>query len=147
VGLDPRRLVLEVTESSVMADPDTARRVLARLVAMGATVAIDDFGTGYSSLAQLRRLPVQELKVDRSFISEMGRSPEVARIVRATVEMAHGLALRVVGEGVESATALDELRAMGCDLAQGHFLGEPVPAVELVRRLQAAPLSTVRSEP
>jgi EAL domain-containing protein (putative c-di-GMP-specific phosphodiesterase class I) len=136
-GVPARRLVLEVTESSVMADPETARRVLAEVVAMGVTVSIDDFGTGYSSLAQLQRLPVQELKVDRSFVQEMGRSPEVTLIVRATIEMAHSLGLRVVAEGVESAATAARLREMGCDLAQGNHFGEPVEAAELVRRLGA----------
>ncbi len=131
----PTRLVLEVTESSVMADPETARRVLAEVVAMGVTVSIDDFGTGYSSLAQLRRLPVQELKVDRSFVLEMERSPEVALIVRATIEMAHSLGLRVVAEGVETGGIAARLRDMGCDLAQGNYFGEPVEAAELLRRL------------
>jgi len=134
-GLQARHLVLEVTESSVMADPETARRVLAEVVAMGVTVSIDDFGTGYSSLAQLRRLPVQELKVDRSFVQEMGRSPEVALIVRATIELGHSLGLRVVAEGVESGGVAAQLREMGCDVGQGFYFGEPVEAAELVRRL------------
>ncbi len=133
--LQPRHLVLEVTESSVMADPETARRVLADVVGMGVTVSIDDFGTGYSSLAQLRRLPVQELKVDRSFVLELERSPEVALIVRATIEMAHSLGLRVVAEGVENGTVAAMLREMGCDLGQGNYFGEPVEAPELLRRL------------
>jgi diguanylate cyclase (GGDEF)-like protein len=135
VALKPRHLVLEVTESSVMADPETARRVLADVVRMGVTVSIDDFGTGYSSLAQLQRLPVQELKIDRSFVLEMERSPEVSLIVRATIEMAHSLGLRVVAEGVESGAVAERLRDMGCDLGQGNYFGEPMEAPELLRRL------------
>jgi diguanylate cyclase (GGDEF)-like protein len=137
-GVPARDLVLEVTESSVMADPEMARRVLAEVVAMGVTVSIDDFGTGYSSLAQLRRLPVQELKIDRSFVLEMARSEEAAPIVRATIEMAHSLGLRVVAEGVESGAVAARLREMGCDLAQGNYFGEPVEPAELLRRLGRA---------
>jgi diguanylate cyclase (GGDEF)-like protein len=137
-GVPARDLVLEVTESSVMADPEMARRVLAEVVAMGVTVSIDDFGTGYSSLAQLRRLPVQELKVDRSFVLEMARSEEAVPIVRATIEMAHSLGLRVVAEGVESGAVAARLREMGCDMAQGNYFGEPVEAAELLRRLGTA---------
>jgi EAL domain-containing protein (putative c-di-GMP-specific phosphodiesterase class I) len=136
--LQARHLVLEVTESSVMADAETARRVLNEVVAMGVTVSVDDFGTGYSSLAQLSRLPVQELKVDRSFVLELARSEQAAPIVRATIEMAHSLGLRVVAEGVESGAVAARLREMGCDLAQGNWFGEPVEAAELVRRLGAA---------
>ncbi|HET9765436.1 MAG TPA: EAL domain-containing protein [Thermoanaerobaculia bacterium] len=143
-GVRPRDHVLEVTESSVMADPEMARRVLAEVVATGVTVSIDDFGTGYSSLAQLRRLPVQELKVDRSFVLEMARSEEAVPIVRATIEMAHSLGLRVVAEGVESGAVAARLREMGCDLAQGHYFGEPVEAAELLRRL-GTPRGVLRS--
>jgi diguanylate cyclase (GGDEF)-like protein len=134
-GLGAGRLVLEVTESAVMDDPETARRVLDELAALGVTISIDDFGTGYSSLAQLKRLPVHELKVDRSFVLELERAPDVARIVRATVEMGHALGLRVVAEGVETRAALERLREMGCDLAQGNLLGEPMTGEELARRL------------
>jgi EAL domain-containing protein (putative c-di-GMP-specific phosphodiesterase class I) len=137
-ALPPRRLVLEVTESSVMADAETARRVLAEVVAMGVTTSIDDFGTGYSSLAQLRGLPVQEIKIDRSFVQEMARSPEVALIVRSTIDMGHSLGLRVVAEGVETAAVATRLRELGCDVAQGYWFGEPVDSVELRRRLHAA---------
>jgi diguanylate cyclase (GGDEF)-like protein len=133
--LQARHLVLEVTESSVMADAEMARRVLDEVVAMGVTVSVDDFGTGYSSLAQLSRLPVQELKVDRSFVLELARSEQAAPIVRATIEMAHSLGLRVVAEGVETGAVAARLREMGCDLAQGNWFGEPVEAAELVRRL------------
>ncbi len=133
--LQARHLVLEVTESSVMADAEMARRVLDEVVAMGVTVSVDDFGTGYSSLAQLSRLPVQELKVDRSFVLELARSEQAAPIVRATIEMAHSLGLRVVAEGVENGAVAARLREMGCDLAQGNWFGEPVEAAELVRRL------------
>jgi EAL domain-containing protein (putative c-di-GMP-specific phosphodiesterase class I) len=133
----PGRLVLEVTESAVMADVEVARRVLTEVAALGVVVSVDDFGTGYSSLAQLRRLPVHELKVDRSFVRDLDRFPDLARIVRATVEMGHALGLRVVAEGVEGEAALTALRDMGCDLAQGMHLGAPMGAAELVRLLRA----------
>jgi diguanylate cyclase (GGDEF)-like protein len=132
VGFPPQRLVLEITETGVMADPASARRVLDELTAMGVRISIDDFGTGFSSLAQLQRLPVRELKVDRSFIAEMARSSEVWQIVRSTIDLGHGLGLRVVAEGVESRETLEELRGLGCDVAQGFFVSAPLRAPELV---------------
>jgi len=141
-GVAGDRLVLEITESSVMAEPETARRLLDELTAMGITISIDDFGTGYSSLAQLKRLPVQELKIDRSFVAEMNRSPDGLQIVRSTVELGHNLGLRVVAEGVESAAAFAALRDMGCDLAQGFYISPPLDArafADWMRRRSAAP--------
>jgi EAL domain-containing protein (putative c-di-GMP-specific phosphodiesterase class I) len=135
-GFPPERLVLEITESSVMADPVAARRQLDEVTAMGVRVSIDDFGTGYSSLAQLKRLPVREIKVDRSFVSEMLQSPDVRQIVRSTIDLGHNLGLRVVGEGVESGETLAALRELGCDLAQGHQVSPPLAAPELVRWLK-----------
>ncbi|MEO8505091.1 MAG: EAL domain-containing protein [Acidobacteriota bacterium] len=131
-------LVLEVTESGVMAEPETARRLLDELNAMGVAISIDDFGTGYSSLSQLKRLPVQELKVDKSFVLEMERSADVRQIVRSTIEMAHSLGLRVVAEGVESVEALESLRGMGCDIVQGYYLSEPIAVAEATSWLRAA---------
>ena len=137
VGVSADRLVLEVTESSVMADPVTARGILEELSSMGVTLSIDDFGTGYSSLAQLQRLPVQELKVDRAFVLDMARSEEAFLIVRSTVDLGHGLGLRIVGEGVETAETLELLRKIGCDMAQGYHVGMPLDPGALVRRLTA----------
>ena len=134
-GFPPERLVLEITESSVMADPAMARRQLDEITAMGVRVSVDDFGTGYSSLAQLKRLPVRELKVDRSFVVEMLQSPDVRQIVRSTIDLGHNLGLKVVGEGVESSEALSALKALGCDLAQGHFVSAPLGGPDLVRWL------------
>jgi diguanylate cyclase (GGDEF)-like protein len=128
-------LTLEVTESLVMADPDRAAAVLGRLRRLGVRVSVDDFGTGYSSFAQLRRLPVDQLKVDRSFVSRMGTDPSDAVIVRATVELAHNLGLRAVAEGVEEEMTWTWLRAMGCDDAQGYLVSRPLPADELTRWL------------
>jgi diguanylate cyclase len=133
--------VLEITESSVMADPEAARRQLDEITAMGVRVSIDDFGTGYSSLAQLKRLPVREIKVDRSFVVEMLQSSDVRQIVRSTIELGHNLGLTVVGEGVESGEALAALRALGCDLAQGFFVSAPLSGPDLVRWLAARELA------
>ena len=134
-SLSAGSLVLEVTEGSVMADPGTARGILDELASMGATISIDDFGTGYSSLTQLQRLPVHELKVDRSFVKEMTRSDQAHLIVRSTVELGHSLGLRVVAEGVETREDLALLRELGCDLAQGYFIGEPQSPDALAREL------------
>jgi diguanylate cyclase len=124
-------LVLEVTESAVMADPARALDVLGRLHAMGVRLALDDFGTGYSSMAYLKALPVDELKVDRSFVGEMVTSPSDTMIVRSTIDLGHNLGLRVVAEGVETQDAWQTLEALGCDTAQGYYLGRPMPAADL----------------
>ncbi len=126
-GLDPKRLTLEITESAIMVDPARARDVVERLSALGVRLAIDDFGTGYSSLAYLKRLRVDELKIDKSFVRQMDEDHNDAVIVRSTVELAHNLGLEVVAEGVENETHLRLLRALGCDVGQGHFLGRPMP--------------------
>jgi EAL domain-containing protein (putative c-di-GMP-specific phosphodiesterase class I) len=131
-GVSPDHLVLEITESTVMADLESGQRILASLDALGVTISIDDFGTGYSSLAQLKRLPVQELKIDRSFIRQMSSAQDVAQIVRSTIELGHNLGLRVVAEGVESKDVAESLRLMRCDLAQGFFISRPLSAEDLV---------------
>jgi diguanylate cyclase (GGDEF)-like protein len=130
-------LTLEITESQVMADPERAAAVLDALRNLGVRVSIDDFGTGYSSLSQLKRLPVDELKIDRSFVFGMCGDPDDAVIVRSTIELAHNLGLEVVAEGVEDAQTWDELVRLGCDLAQGYYLSRPVPATELTEWLEA----------
>jgi diguanylate cyclase len=129
-------LVLEVTESAVMADPARALDVLGRLHDMGVRLALDDFGTGYSSMAYLKALPVDELKVDRSFVGEMVTSPSDTMIVRSTIDLGHNLGLRVVAEGVESQDAWRQLEALGCDTAQGYYLGRPMPAADLEHWLE-----------
>jgi diguanylate cyclase len=131
-------LTLEVTESAVMADPARALDVLGRLHALGVGLALDDFGTGYSSMAYLKTLPVDELKVDRSFVGQMASSPSDAVIVRSTIDLGHNLGLRVVAEGVETQEAWEQLKALGCDTAQGYLLGRPMPAADLERWLRAA---------
>jgi EAL domain-containing protein (putative c-di-GMP-specific phosphodiesterase class I) len=128
-------LELEVTESTLMSDPLRARGVMARLSEMGIALAIDDFGTGYSSLALLRQLPVDTLKVDRSFVMHMDTQDDDAMIVRSTIGLAHSLGLRTVAEGVETEGVLEELRALGCDMLQGFHLSRPLPADQLERWL------------
>ncbi|MFI5605720.1 EAL domain-containing protein [Amycolatopsis sp. NPDC051903] len=133
-GLPPGALCLEVTESALMRDETAAGEVLAALRSLGVLLAIDDFGTGYSSLAQLRRLTLDTLKIDRSFITGIAESRDAAAIVASIIAMAHAVGLTVVAEGVESAEELSLLRELGCDQAQGYHLGRPVPAAELFGR-------------
>jgi diguanylate cyclase (GGDEF)-like protein len=132
----PSLLVLEITESAVMADPARALDVLARLDQHGVGLSVDDFGTGYSSMAYLKDLPVDELKIDRSFVHQMATSPRDAVIVRSTIDLGHNLGMRVVAEGVETQETWDELAALGCDTAQGYLLSPPVPAFDLERWLR-----------
>ncbi len=126
-GFPAHDLTLEITETAVQVDPDRARRVLLELRELGIVLAIDDFGTGYSSLAALRTLPVDVLKIDRTFVAGMS-DPAGAAIVRSVIRLAHALALRVVAEGVEEEADLWELRRQGCDVVQGFLLSRPLPA-------------------
>jgi len=126
-GLDADHLWLEITESVLMEDADTAVEALRRLRALGVHLCVDDFGTGYSSLAYLRRFPVDALKVDRSFVAGLGEDPEDSAIVEAVVSMAHSLRLSVVAEGVETEEQLARLRDLGCELAQGFYFAAPLP--------------------
>ncbi len=132
-------LELEITESVLMTDPERARSVLERLKRLGLRIAVDDYGTGYCALAYLRDLPVDVLKIDRSFISRMREDDRSAAIVRSTIALAHALGLQVVAEGVEHGAVHDALDASGCDLAQGYHFGRPVPAADLIDRLRATP--------
>ncbi len=125
--VDPRRLVLEVTESLLMDDGEAATATLWQLRALGIRIAVDDFGTGYSSLSRLVDLPLDDLKIDRSFIAELDRSDAGATIVNAAIAMAHGLGLKVVAEGVETDEQLDFLMGAGCDHGQGYLFSPPVP--------------------
>ena len=125
------RLQLEITENTIMADPVRALDVLGRLGELGVQLSLDDFGTGYSSLAYLRRLPVQELKIDRSFISGLAREAGDEAIVRSVVELGHSLRLTVVAEGVEDERTFAKAGELGCDLVQGFYVARPMPAAEL----------------
>ncbi|HEY8606505.1 MAG TPA: EAL domain-containing protein [Noviherbaspirillum sp.] len=126
--LPPASFCLEITESAIMDDPVRAEKTLDALHAMGADLSIDDFGTGYSSLAYLKRLPVQELKIDKSFVLKMENDADDAKIVRSTVDLGHNLGLKVVAEGVETLGAWHLLAAIGCDQGQGYFISRPIPA-------------------
>ena len=126
-GMPARRLCLEVTESALMRDPVAATRTLRALRAVGVDLAIDDFGTGYASLVQLQRLPLDTVKIDRSFVAELGTSGDAEVIVTSIIAMAHALGLTVVAEGVETEEQLAVLRRLGCDQAQGFYFGKPVP--------------------
>jgi diguanylate cyclase (GGDEF)-like protein/PAS domain S-box-containing protein len=141
-AVDPTRLRLEITESVLMADPKRVIDVLRRLRATGVEAALDDFGTGYSSLAYLAELPVNTLKIDRSLVRGLMDGRRRAAIVKATIELAHALDLRVVAEGIEDAPTWDALAELGCDSAQGYFIARPMPAHELNQwldgRLEAA---------
>ena len=128
-------LILEITESSIMTDPERNIGVLERLAEMGICLSIDDFGTGYSSLAYLKRLPVKEVKVDKTFVINLANDTDDAAIVRSTIDLARNLRLRVVAEGVEDRQVWDQLCAMGCDVAQGYVLTRPVPAAAFERWL------------
>lgn len=130
-SLEPSRLILELTESAVMTDTQQAFDALSEMDEVGVRLAIDDFGTGYSSLNYLKRLPVDELKIDRSFIKDMETSKNDAAIVRSTIDLAHNLGLNVVAEGVEDQCVLDLLEAMNCDTIQGFFISKPLAANEV----------------
>ena len=134
-GLGPERLGLEITESALLGEDARGRGALERLRGRGVRVALDDFGTGYASLAYLRELPVDELKVDRSFVRRLGEDATDAAIVGAIVALGHALGLEVVAEGVETAAAWEALARLGCDLAQGYYLSRPLPAAGLARWL------------
>jgi EAL domain-containing protein (putative c-di-GMP-specific phosphodiesterase class I) len=127
-GTPAGRLTLELTESALI--ETAAQDVLSHLHEMGQWLSIDDFGTGYSSLAYLQRLPVDELKIDRSFVTDLAAHSDDEVIVRSTIDLAHNLGLAVVAEGVEDEAALDMLVAYGCESAQGYFFSKPCPAEE-----------------
>ncbi|MEU4380094.1 putative bifunctional diguanylate cyclase/phosphodiesterase [Micromonospora echinofusca] len=131
-GVPPQRLQLEITEGALMADPRRVLATITRLHRIGVGIALDDFGTGYSSLQHLRRLPLSEVKVDRSFVLGMADDADDAAIVKSTIELAKALGLRVVAEGVEDERTWRMLHAAGCDAAQGWFYARPMPAEELV---------------
>ena len=130
-GVDGRALTLELTESSLMVDPELAKRTMQDLADLGVAVAIDDFGTGYSSLAYLTDLPIGELKIDKSFVRAMSSDTRNAIVVRSTIELAHNLGLRTVAEGIEDAFTFERLRELGCELAQGFHMSKPLPAAAL----------------
>jgi diguanylate cyclase len=131
--LPPAALKLEITESMILSDPQRALATVESLSEIGVRFAVDDFGTGHSSLANLRRLPVHELKIDRSFVTPMLNEESDGVIVRSTIDLGHALGLTVVAEGVEDEVTLARLEEIGCDRAQGHFFSKPIPPIEFMR--------------
>jgi diguanylate cyclase (GGDEF)-like protein len=125
--LPPSLLTLELTETGFIEDPARAVQMLDAIAALGVGLSIDDFGTGYSSLSHLARMPVDEMKIDRSFLQSLESDPEFATVVRSAIDMGHGLGLKVVAEGIETPAAADTLREFGCDIAQGFFYARPMP--------------------
>ncbi|HTG47201.1 MAG TPA: EAL domain-containing protein [Actinomycetota bacterium] len=131
-GVDPSRVLVEVTETSAMLDPDRAQEILSELHAAGFSIAIDDFGTGYSSLSRLREMPVRVLKIDRSFVAGVHEDRQSASIVAAFLELANGLDMTTLAEGIETAEELAFLREHGCALGQGYYFSRPVPPEEII---------------
>ncbi|NNN20516.1 MAG: EAL domain-containing protein [Acidimicrobiales bacterium] len=131
-SLSPDQLVLEITESTLMDDPEAALSVLEDLKSLGVKLAVDDFGTGFSSLAYLHKFPIDVLKIDKSFVMEMGNREEDTAIVRAVIDLGHTLGLEIVAEGVESSNQMEILQALGCDMAQGYLFSHPLPAASLL---------------
>jgi diguanylate cyclase (GGDEF)-like protein len=146
-GVDAQRLELEITESMLMLDPARAKATLERLSAIGLSLSVDDFGTGYSSLANLKRLPVDVIKIDKSFVIDMPHDASDAAIVRSTIDLAHNLSLKVVAEGVESHEAWRRLEELGCDLAQGFYVSRPLPAEAMTRLLAERRAKAEQAEP
>jgi EAL domain-containing protein (putative c-di-GMP-specific phosphodiesterase class I) len=130
-GIETGRIKLEITESAVMAEPAHVLETMHRLRSSGFRFSIDDFGTGYSSLSYLQRLPVEEIKIDRSFVGQLTADAGSAAIVRATIELGSSLGLEVVAEGVEDDPTWQHLNRLGCSSAQGYFVSRPMPAAEV----------------
>jgi EAL domain-containing protein (putative c-di-GMP-specific phosphodiesterase class I) len=134
--IEAELLELEITESTMLANPARTKTVLSQLHALGIRLSIDDFGTGYSSLAYLRRLPIDEIKIDRSFVMGMGDEADDVAIVQSTIDLGRNLGLEVVAEGVETQEIWNKLRDLGCSTAQGYYLSRPVPPEELSSWIQ-----------
>jgi len=146
-AIPPAHLTLELTESFLMADSGRSVGTMALLSEVGITLSIDDFGTGYSSLSHLKRLPIHEIKIDRSFVVNMREDPNDLMIVQATVDLGRNLGLTVVAEGVEDAETMDRLVDMGCDMAQGYHLCVPMPEREVTRWLEERGAARVLAPP
>ena len=127
-GVDPTCMELEVTESVLMEHGEDTLSKLRKLKELGVNIAIDDFGTGYSSLSYLQRMPVNYLKIDRSFVNELGTSPESSVLLSAIINLARSLNVKTVAEGVETEAQLSRLKEMGCDMAQGYYFAKPQPS-------------------
>jgi len=141
-GLPAHHLELELTESILLQDIDTAIQMLYSLSEMGVKLSIDDFGTGYSSLSYLKRLAVNKLKIDQSFVRDLTKDPDDAAIVKAIIQLGHNLQLSVIAEGVETVEQLEFLRNYDCDEAQGYLISKPVPAAEFAALCTRMPPAT-----
>jgi EAL domain-containing protein (putative c-di-GMP-specific phosphodiesterase class I) len=140
----PAALTLEITEDVLMADAARSQLVMTGLRALGVRLSVDDYGTGYSSLSYLRALPVDELKLDRSFVGQLTSDERAAAIVRSTLQLSRDLGMTMVVEGVEDAATANALRSWGCEFAQGFFLARPMTGQQIVGWLQARPRSALR---
>ncbi|MGH2826590.1 MAG: EAL domain-containing protein, partial [Actinomycetota bacterium] len=143
-GLDPGHLVVEITESMLIGNPEAARESLSRLRVLGVRVAVDDFGTGYSSLSHLDAFPIDTLKIDRSFILSLGGQAGREKLMSAIIALSQSLRLATVAEGVENSGQLERLQAMGCESGQGFYLARPLPVHEM-EHLLATSISTPNS--
>ena len=146
-GAGPEQLELEITESIIMADPAHALEILTRIKRMGVALSIDDFGTGYSSLGYLKKLPVNAVKIDKSFVINMTTDENDAMIVRSIIDLAHNLSLKVIAEGVENRNVWDRLVALGCEAAQGYYMSRPIPEPEMTRWLYESDWGLRKSMP
>jgi len=142
-GSDPANMVIEITESTAMTDPERTQRLLWELHAKGFRIALDDFGTGYSSLSRLKHLPVDILKIDRSFVHDVAEDAEAGSMVRAIIQLAQGLGMTPLAEGVETEAEWRFLTDHGCSLGQGYHFSRPVPAAEITAQVHRAGLRLV----
>ena len=140
--IEPEKLVLEVTESAVMSDPEIAINALNMLSRMNIKISIDDFGTGFSSMAQLKKMPVDEIKIDKAFVLELATNSEDQVMVKTLIAMAQNLGLSTVAEGVENAESVELLKTMGCSTAQGFHLSRPQPSQDITPWLHEANCNT-----
>jgi EAL domain-containing protein (putative c-di-GMP-specific phosphodiesterase class I) len=145
-GLAPRLLQLELTESVMLDGTERASKTMKRLAAMGISIAVDDFGTGYSCFSYLPRLPFNTLKIDRSFVNELGKRPEMTAMVRSLVVLAHDLNMQVVVEGVETVQQLEAIKAIGGNEVQGYLLGRPTAEPQDLLRTHSATLSPATAD-
>lgn len=136
--IEPSRLTIEVTESATMRDPAKAIRVLEALRETGAAISIDDFGTGNASIDYLARLPADEIKIDRTFVTNICDDARADAIVRSTIDLARHLGLKIVAEGIETAAALEHLTMLGCNVGQGYLISKPLPGPELAAKVSGA---------
>jgi diguanylate cyclase (GGDEF)-like protein len=146
-GAHIEQLILEITESAVMEDPKKSMEVLLALNSMGATLSIDDYGTGYSSMSYLKSLPVQEIKIDKSFVLKLSSNPGDEILVRSTIDLGHNLGLKVTAEGVEDAASLEILKKFGCETGQGYHISKPIPAADFEKFFRTSKWSPLPQSP